>query len=118
VQSIEKLGVNVLIDVATSGADEQSRQQIFQAIDASDILYLFWSRRANRSSWFEQQWRYGMQKNGAGFIDLVPLTDPRRVPPPIELVDQRQLSDRTLLYSEHEKSISAWTRIRSWFVGY
>lgn len=115
--SIEKLGVNVLIDVATSGADEQSRQRNFQAIDSSDTLYLFWSGHAKRSNWFEQQWRYGMQKNGAGFIDLVPLVDPRRAPPPIDLVDQRQLSDWAFLYSEHEKSLGTWTRIRSWFVG-
>lgn len=114
VQGIEKLGVKVFLDTHGLRANEEYKKRIFQAIDASDILYLFWSRHAKRSNWVAQEWRYGMRKKGLGFIDPVPLADPRRVPPPIELAEHKHFNDWTLIYSQYEKSLSAWARMRSW----
>ena len=93
VQGIEKLGVSVFLDTHSLRANEEYKKRLFQAIDASDILYLFWSRHAKRSNWVAQEWRYGLQKKGLGFIDPVPLADPRRVTPPVELADHKHFND-------------------------
>jgi TIR domain len=114
VQGIEKLGVNVFMDTHGLRSNEQYKKRIFEAIDSSDILYLFWSRHAQHSNWVEQEWRYGFRQKGLGFIDPVPLVDPRKAPPPAELAEHKHFNDWTLIYSEYEKSLSTWARIRSW----
>lgn len=114
VQGVQRLGVDVFMDVPGHEANEGCTQKVFQAIDSSDILYLFWSRHAKRSKRVEQEWRYAVKKKGAGFINPVPLVDPRKVPPPIELADQKHLSDWANIYSEYERSLSTLDRIRSW----
>jgi len=114
VQGIEKLGVKVFMDTHGLRSNEAYRKRIFEAIDSSDILYLFWSRHATRSNWVEQEWRYGVRQKGLGFIDPVPLVDPRKAPPPAELAQHKHFIDLTLIYSEYEKSLGTWARIRSW----
>lgn len=57
--------------------------------------------------------RYGLKTKGLGFVDPVPLADPRTVLPPIELAGHKHFSDWTLIYSQYEKSFSAWARIHS-----
>jgi hypothetical protein len=116
VQGIEKLGVNVFMDVHRLRSNERYKARIFREIDSSDIIYLFWSRHAKRSPWVDREWRYGMQKKGLGFIDPVPLSDPRKAPPPTELADHKHFSDWTLIYSEYEKSRSVWDRLRAWLI--
>ena len=37
--------------------------RLYEEIDRSDVLYLFWSRHAKRSNWVEREWRYGMDKS-------------------------------------------------------
>jgi TIR domain len=112
IQGVEQLGVSVFADVNGLRGNEQSKKQIFQVI--SDILYLFWSKHAKRSTWIEQEWRYGMEKKGRGFIDLVPLVDPNKAPPPLELADQRLFRCRTATNSDGGKSLSLWEKVRSW----
>jgi TIR domain len=112
VQGIEKLGVKVFMDTHGLRSNDQFKDRIFEAIDSSDILYLFWSHHARRSKWVNEEWRYGFRKKGRGFIDPVPLVDPRKAPPPFELAD-KHFNDWTLIYLEHEKSHGKWARIRS-----
>jgi hypothetical protein len=114
VQGIEKLGVKVFMDTHGLRSNEQYKKRIFEAIDSSDILYLFWSSHARHSNWVDQEWRYGFRQKGLGFIDPVPLVDPRKAPPPAELAEHKHFNDWTLIYSEYEKSLSTWARIRSW----
>jgi TIR domain len=114
VQGIEKLGVKVFIDTHGLRSNDQYKTRIFQAIDSADIFYLFWSRHAQHSNWVDQEWRYGFKQKGLGFIDPVPLVDPRKAPPPAELAEHKHFNDWTFIYSEYEKSLSTWTRIRSW----
>jgi hypothetical protein len=114
IQGIEKLGVNVFMDVNGLRGDERSKTEIFQAIGSSEILYLFWSRNAKRSKWVEQEWRYGLQKKDAGFIDPIPLVDPRKTPPPIELANHKHFHAWKAIHSEDEKSQSTWARLQSW----
>jgi TIR domain len=114
VQGVERLGVKVFMDVHGRGGNEQCKEENYQVIDSSDILYLFWSRHARRSKCVEQEWRHAMKKRGAGFINPVPLVDLSKVPPPIELADQKHFGDWTKLYSEYKRSLSTLDRIRSW----
>ena len=94
IQGVEQLGVSVFADVNGLRGNEQSKKQIFQVIDSSDVLYLFWSKHAKRSTWIEQEWRYGMERKGAGFINFVPLVDPNKAPPPPELANQKLFKTR------------------------
>jgi hypothetical protein len=114
VQGIEKLGVKVFVDTHGVRSNDQYKKRIFEAIDSADILYLFWSRHAKHSNWVDQEWRYGFRQKGLGFIDPVPLVDPRKAPPPAELAEHKHFNDWTLIYSEYEKSLGIWTRVRSW----
>ena len=114
IQGIEQLGVSVFADVNGLRGHEQSKKQIFQVIDSSDILYLFWSKHAKRSTWIEQEWRYGMERKGAGFINIVPLVDPNKAPPPFELANQKLCQSSTVINSDDGKSLSLWEKVRSW----
>ena len=114
IQGVEQLGVSVFADFNGLRGNEQSKKQIFQVINSSDVLYLFWSKHAKRSTWIEQEWRYGMEKKGRGFIDLVPLVDPNKAPPPLELADQRLFRSWTATNSDDGKSLSLWEKVRSW----
>jgi hypothetical protein len=108
--------VKVFVDTHGLRSNEQYKESIFEAIDASDILYLFWSRQAKRSNWVNQEWRYGLRQKGLGFIDPVPLVDPRKAEPPAELAAHKHFSDWTLIYIEYEGSRNIWGRIRSWII--
>jgi hypothetical protein len=117
VQGIEKLGVKVFMDVHDLKPGAAYNQELFETIDRSDVLYLFWSRRARESAYVEREWRYGMEKRGLSFIDPVPLVDPRKVPPPAELAGEKHFADWTLAFIEYEKSASLFDRLRAWIAG-
>jgi hypothetical protein len=114
VQGIEKLGVQVFMDVRNLKSGNPYPTSLLQQIDSSDVLYLFWSHHAKRSSWVEKEWRYGMERKGIEFIDPVPLVDPRKAPPPAELADRLHFDDWALASIEYENSMSSWRRFRTW----
>lgn len=55
VQGIEKLGVKVFLDTHGLRTNDEYSKRLFQQIDASDILYLFWSQHAKRSDWVDKE---------------------------------------------------------------
>lgn len=116
-QGIEKLGVKVFMDVRELKANVPYPTELEKHILDSDVLYLFWSLHASRSSWVEREWRYGMDVKGLDFIDPVPLVDPRKVPSPKELAETKHFNDWTRAYIEYEKSLSRWNRFRAWMIG-
>ena len=117
VQGMEKLGIDVFVDVRNLRSNDAYPTHLLRQIEASDVLYLFWSRNAKASPWVEREWRHGLENKGIHFIDPVPLADPRKVKPPIELADQKHFNDWTLAYLEYEKSLSLWRRLGSWLAG-
>jgi hypothetical protein len=106
VQGIEKF-VDVFMDVRNLKSGELYPARLLQNIDASDVLYLFWSQHAQQSEWVNREWRYGLERRGINFIDPVPLVDPRKVPPPPELADEKHFNDWTLAFQEYETSYEA-----------
>jgi hypothetical protein len=113
VQGIEKLGVEVFMDVRNLKSGDPYPVHLLHQIDSSDVLYLFWSLHAKHSIWVEKEWRYGLERKGIEFIDPVPLVDPRKVSPPAELGARINFNDWTLAYLEYENSIGLWRRFRS-----
>ncbi len=116
VQGIEKLGVKVFMDVHDLKPGAAYNQELFDTIDRSDVLYLFWSRRARESAYVEREWLRAGER-GMAFIDPVPLVDPRKVPPPAELAGEKHFADWTLAFIEYEKSASLLDRLRAWIAG-
>jgi hypothetical protein len=117
VQGIEKLPIKVFVDVRNLKTNDEYPVELLRQIEASDVLYLFWSRHASRSEWVEREWKHGLAEKGAHFIDPVPLVDPRKVPPPEELGKTKHFDDWTLAYTAYENSRGRWDRIRAWLVG-
>ena len=50
VQGIEKVGVDVFLDVKSLRSGERYEQRLLQQIDSRDVFYLFWSQAARLSS--------------------------------------------------------------------
>ena len=117
VQGIGKAGIDVFMDIHSLRSGSNFNTELLRKIENSDVLYLFWSRHAAASEWVGREWRYGIEKKGIDFIDPVPLTDPRKVPPPAELAGAKHFNDWTLAYLEYEKAGSLWRRLRSWVAG-
>ena len=113
IQGIEKTGVRVFMDVHDLRSNDQYPNYLLRNIDSSDIMYLFWSRNAQKSKWVDREWRYGLEQRGIDFIDPVPLVDPRQAPPPTELAE-KHFNDWVIAYIASENSISIWRRFASW----
>jgi hypothetical protein len=106
-------GVELFLDVDRLRSNDQYDKIILREIDQADRLFLFWSRRARRSKYVEKEWRYGLKKKGIDFIDPVPLTDPRRSPPPPEL-GEKHFNDSILSFERYEKEFG-W---REWLINF
>jgi hypothetical protein len=87
VQGILKVAphLDVFLDVLKLRSGEDWEKALWQVIPKSDVFYLFWSRNAASSEWVEREWRCALDSRGLDFIDPVPLIDPEKVPPPLEL---------------------------------
>jgi hypothetical protein len=111
VQGIQKAGIDVFMDVHSLFSNDRYEEKLFEQIEQADRLYLFWSRRAKRSQYVEREWRHGLQHKGLDFIDPVPLTDPRRTPPPPELAGEKHFNDWILFYERYERSLNLRARL-------
>jgi hypothetical protein len=111
VEGLEKFGVNVLVDARDHKSDDPYPTHLLEKIETCDLLFLFWSRHAQRSKWVEREWQHALVKKGLAFIEVVPLADPRKVAPPKPLADDKHLEDWTLAFLEYEKSLTPWGRL-------
>jgi len=86
-QGMQKVApdLDVDIDVLSLRSGQDYREALGTLIPAKDIFFLFWSKPASESKEVEWEWRMALSNKGLGFIDPVPLEDPRQVPPPEEL---------------------------------
>ena len=103
-QGIQKArkDLHVFFDVESLRSGENWKIRLYQEIDNSDILFLFWSQEAKRSRWVEMEWRYALLRKGLGGIDPIALEMPDRCPPPEEL-KSLHFNDQTLYIIQVER---------------
>lgn len=84
------LGKEVLIDRDNLRSGEKWNAELMRMIDQADIFQLFWSARAERSTFVSQEWRHALERSKReqkdGFIRPVYWEKPL-IPPPPELSD-------------------------------
>jgi len=111
VQGIEKVGVDVFMDVKSLRSGEHYQKRLLEQIESRDVFYLFWSQAARMSSWVEKEWRFALERRGIDFIDPVPLVNPSRVPPPRELADELHFNDWVQAYLASGANSPRWWQI-------
>jgi molecular chaperone DnaK (HSP70) len=106
IQGIQKgaPGLDIFLDVAHLRSGDRWQERLREEILRRDVLYLFWSEAARRSTWVEWEWRCALQERGIDFIDPVPLVSPKQVPPPPELAGTLHFNDWVLAYLEDSPS--------------
>lgn len=99
IQGMQKVlpDLDIFVDVAALRSGDNWRERLEREIQARDVLYLFWSRRARASKWVDLEWRIALGHNGLERISPIPLESPDLAPPPSELADLH-FNDWMLVY--------------------
>jgi hypothetical protein len=92
--------LNIFLDVLSLRSGENWPEKLKQQVPAQDTFFLFWSHNAARSVWVEREWKLALQTRGLEYIDPVPLEDPERAPPPLEL-HSLHFSDAYVAYIQY-----------------
>jgi hypothetical protein len=92
VQMLQAQGIECFMDVLTLKPGAQWESSIYQFIDQSDILYLFWSEAAKSSPWVVREVVYALCEKRGRLEDTpeimpIPIEGPPIVPPPEYLGD-------------------------------
>ena len=85
VQMLSAEGTEYFQDVFSLRPGEQWLPRIYEAIDQSDVMYLFWSNASKSSPWVEKEWQYGLQKKGDGYVRPIAIEGPPVPDPPAEM---------------------------------
>ena len=72
---------------------------------SKDVFYLFWSQAAAASTWVAREWSLALKRRGLGYIDPVPLQDPRDAPPP-DALSGLHFNDAYVAYIEMERRLA------------
>ncbi len=100
VSMLTAVGVEYFQDVLSLDPGDRWAQKLYQHIDQSDVLFLFWSKAARKSKWVRREWRYALKHKGEDFICPVIIEGPPPPKPPRELA-HLHFSDK-VLYFMHE----------------
>jgi hypothetical protein len=87
VQMLAAAGIRFFHDVFHLQPGERWSPKIQEAIDGSDVMFLFWSTAAKESTEVEKEWRYGLERKGVGYIRPICIEGPPIPSPPQELAD-------------------------------
>jgi hypothetical protein len=90
VQMLNSLKLKFCQDLLTLEPGDEWEKLIYQYLDASDVVFLFWSKAASESSWVRKEIQYAMQRKHnleeeAPEIVPVIIEGPPPAPPPAEL---------------------------------
>jgi hypothetical protein len=90
VQMLKMADIKFFHDLLTLEPGDQWEETIYQYIDQSDVIFLFWSSAAKQSAWVEKEVRYALSRKGgkdeaAPEILPVIIEGPPVVPPPDDL---------------------------------
>ncbi len=95
--------LDVFIDVFSLRSGQNWLCKLAEHVPNKDIFYLFWSQPAADSQWVKREWRLALLKRGINYIDIVPLDEPDRVPPPQEL-SSLHFSDAYIPHINYERT--------------
>ena len=94
--------LGIFFDVESLRSGEDWQQTLRTKIEASDVLFLCWSRHASASPWVDYEWHYALDTKGIGFIEPVAIEPPSKCPPPPEL-NSKHFNDMLLyIIDAHE----------------
>ncbi len=101
IQGMQKIApqLEIFLDVASLCSGQYWEDELWNVIPSNDVFFLFWSANSAKSSWVEKEWKCALKTRGLDFIDPVPLEDPERVPPPLEL-SSKHFGDWVLAYRQ------------------
>ena len=101
IQGMQKIApqLEIFLDVVSLRSDQYWEDELWNVIPSNDVFFLFWSANSAKSSWVEKEWKCALKTRGLDFIDPVPLEDPERVPPPLEL-SSKHFGDWVLAYRQ------------------
>ncbi|MFH1330146.1 MAG: toll/interleukin-1 receptor domain-containing protein [Actinomycetota bacterium] len=85
VAMLRLVGIRCFQDVLSLDPGEPWERRLYESIDHSDVLFLFWSTAARDSEWVTREWRYGLERKGEEFIRPVIIEGPPFPQPPPEL---------------------------------
>jgi len=90
VQMLNALGPRYFMDQVNLEPGAKWEKRLYEYLDESDVVYLFWSKAASRSRWVRKEIRYAKQRqagNDEAPPDIVPIPieGPPIVKPPKEL---------------------------------
>ncbi|MEL7496833.1 MAG: FHA domain-containing protein [Planctomycetota bacterium] len=86
VQMLKQVGIeDIFQDLQSIKTGQPWQPAIIEAIDRSDVMFLFWSTAAKESSEVAKEWQYGLETKGDGYIHPVVIEGPPVIPPPSQL---------------------------------
>ncbi len=97
VQMLPAVGIQFFQDVLSLDPGDRWANKLYEYIDESDVLFLFWSTAAKQSEWVEREWRYGLERKGDDFIRPVIIEGPPGPAPPPDLA-HLHFSDKMLYF--------------------
>lgn len=84
-QMLKRVGIEVFQDILSIEPGQRWEDEIYDNIDQSDVMFLFWSSSARDSEEVKKEWQYGLLKKNDDYIQPVIIEGPPIVPPPPEL---------------------------------
>lgn len=85
VQMLSLAGVPYVQDLLSLEPGDLFETKLLRWIDESDVMFLFWSDCAKKSSWVEKEWKYALENKNDDYILPVIIEGPPFPEPPVEL---------------------------------
>ncbi len=101
VQMLSRLGKRFHQDLLALDPGDRWAGRLYELIDKSDAMLLFWSSNAKSSDWVRREWQYAIDRKGLEFILPVIIEGPPPVDPPSELAELH-MNDRLLYFARSD----------------
>jgi len=97
VQMLSAAGIKFRQDILDLDPGDIWEPKLYNWIDKSDIMFLFWSTAARESEWVRKEWTYALKNKGPHYIRPVIIEGPPPPNPPAEL-SHLHFSDKILYF--------------------
>lgn len=108
VQMLSSAKITFFQDVLTLEPGERWEKSLYRHIDESDVVFLFWSNAAKRSTWVEKEVQYALGRRGSNEeappeIVPIPIEGPPVITPPAYL-DKLHFNDKFVYFIKGEEA--------------